>query len=196
MSSILTAKISVRGVRPLLWHAFGPESIPDGSKRKEKTGAAGNDPEEWKRTVLLTEDKQLYLRPTYAFGCMSNGAVHTKKGRGSIQRLVQATLQVTDRRILVNRFLPDPLTTDEEQEVYLDIQGVKNPATKARNIRYRVAAKPGWELSFNVLWDKTIVSRGELEAVAIDAGRFVGLGDGRGIGNGRFEVTEFAVSEA
>lgn len=191
--NILSATLSIRGVRPLLWHAFTPDAIP--LEKTEKTGVAGNDPEEWRRTVLITKEHQLYLEPTYIFGCLRDGAKYTKKGRGSVQSLLVATLQIVEDRLLVDRFLPDPLTSDPEQPVYLDVRSVKNPATKGRNVRYRVAAAPGWNLNVSVLWDKTIISRAELEAVVIDAGKLVGLGDGRNIGFGRFEVTGFKVAE-
>lgn len=192
MSNILVASVSIRGTRPLLWHAFGPDAIP--LEKKEKTGVAGNDPEEWRRTVLATKDGQLYLEPTYIFGCLRDGARHTRKGRGSIQSLLVATLQIVGDRIWIDRSLPDTLTTDPEQLVYLDIRSVKNPATKGRNVRYRVAVSPGWNIVFGVKWDKTIVSRAELEAIVIDAGNLAGLGDGRSIGFGRFELIEFTVN--
>ncbi len=78
----------------------------------------------------------------------------------------------------------------------MDIRSVRNPSTKARNVRYRVAASAGWELSFNLLWDKTIVSTSELKAVCNDAGMLVGLADGRSIGLGRFTITSFEVAES
>jgi hypothetical protein len=194
-SNILTATVTIRGVRPILWHAFGPDAIP--LEKQEKTGVAGNNPEEWKRTVLMTKDRQLYIEPTYIFGCLRDGARHTKKGRGSLQPLVVATLQVVSDRVLIDRFLPfeEELTTDAEEPVYLDIRSVKNPATKGRNVRYRIAAAPGWTTTFELQWDKTIVSRSELEAVIIDAGRLAGVGDGRNIGLGRFGVVSFKVVE-
>lgn len=193
MGNILTAKVTVCGTRPLLWHRFGPDALP--LEKKERTGVAGNDPEEWKRTVLATKDGQLYLEPSYVFGCLRDGAKFTKKGKGSIQALVAATLQVMDDRVLVDRKMPGELTTDDTQPVYLDIRSVRNPTTKARNVRYRIAASSGWSLTFNLLWDATIVSRGEMSAVIIDAGRLVGLGDGRSIGFGRFTVVDFVVNE-
>ena len=194
MSNILTAQVSIRGVRPFLWHAFTPAAIP--LEKQEKTGVAGNDPEEWRQTVLTTKERQLYLEPTYIFGSLRDGAKHVKKGRGSIQSLVVATLQITDDRILLDLFLPtdDQLTTDPEQPIYLDIRSVRNPNTKGRNVRYRIAAARGWTLTTAIQWDKTIVSRGEMESTCIDAGRLVGLGDGRAIGFGRFEVTRFEIS--
>ena len=196
--SITTAKIQIVGTRPLLWHVFGPESIP--LEKQERTGVAGNDPEEWKRTFLANKEGQLYLRPDYIFGCLRDGAKHTKKGRGSILRLVAATLQIVDDRVYIDRFIPgwnggppEELTRDPDEPVYLDVRGVVNPGSRGRNVRYRVAASPGWRTEFTILFENTIVSRAEMEAVALDAGRLVGLGDGRNIGFGRFEVEEFLV---
>lgn len=194
MGNILTAQVTVRGTRPLLWHRFGPDALP--LEKRERTGVAGNDPEEWRRTVLATKEGQLYLEPSYIFGCIRDGARHTKKGKGSIQSLVAATLQVVDDRILVDRWLPDGVPeADDTMPVYMDIRSVRNPATKARNVRYRVAASTGWTLTFRILWDGTIVSRSEIQASVIDAGRLCGLGDGRSIGFGRFEVVSFEIKE-
>jgi hypothetical protein len=58
-----------------------------------------------------------------------------------------------------------------------------------------VAAAPKWQTKFSLAWDRTIVSRGEMEAVIGDAGQFVGLADGRSIGFGRFTVKGFEVIE-
>lgn len=191
MNNILTAHITITGVRTMLWHAFGPDAIP--LEKKERTGVAGNDPIEWTRTVLMTSMRQLYVPPTYIFGCLRDAARHTKKGKGSIQAVVAATLQVVDDCILVDRFVPDPPEPDPSQPVYIHISSVRNPATKARNVRYRIAAAPGWSLGFRIQWDKTIVSRSEIESVCTDAGALVGLGDGRSIGMGRFTVQSFTV---
>jgi len=193
VGNLLTATIMIRGVRPLLWHCFGPDSIP--LEKQERTGVAGNDPEEWRKTVLYTSDRQLYLPSTYAFSVLREGAKYTKKGKGSIQSAMAATLQVTTDRLLFDRYMPESITRDESQPVYLHVSSVRNPATKSRNVRYRIAAGPGWTTAFGILWDKTIVSRGEMEAVARDAGVLSGLGDGRGIGFGRFEIVSFDVQE-
>ena len=195
-SNILTAEVRIRGARPLLWHRFGPDAIP--LEKQERTGVAGNDPEEWKKTLLATKEGQLYIDPAYVFACVRDGAKYTKKGRGSIQAMVSATLQVVDDKILVDRFLPEnvaELINVIDRPVYLDVRSVRNPATKGRNVRYRVAASPGWIATFHLLWDRTIVARGEMNAAVIDAGRFSGLGDGRAIGFGRFQVESFEIGE-
>lgn len=196
MSNIINASITITGIRPLLWHAFTIDAIPLG--KKERTGVAGNDPEEWKRTVLVTPENQLYLEPTYIFGALRDGAKHTKVGRGSIQSKVAATLQILDELVLIDRFLPadrDSLTTDRSAPVYIDVRSVKNPATRARNVRYRVAASAGWQTTFRISWDVTIVSRAQMQAVVYDAGQLCGVGDARNIGFGRFTVDDFVFSD-
>jgi hypothetical protein len=210
MSNMITAKVSIRGVRPLLIHHFGEDAIPaDKSVRKEKTGAAGNDPEEWRRTALINKHGQLYVEPTYIFGTLRDGAKHTPKGRGSLQPAVAATLQIDDAAVLIDRFFPgfpseQPFDIakaaapprDPNAPVYMDVRSVKNPATRARNVRYRVACSPGWTCGFTILFDKTVVTRGQMEAVLRDAGQLVGLADGRSIGFGRFTVEGFAETES
>jgi hypothetical protein len=196
MGNLLQAKAIIKGTRPILWHAFTADAIP--LEKQERTGVAGNDPEEWRKTVLVTEGRQLYLDATYIFGCLRDASRHTKQGRGSIQSNLVATLQVLNDRVLVDRWMPekgDP-PTDQTQPVYIDVRSVRNPATKGRNVRYRVGASTGWRATFNILWDKTIVNRAQMESVITDAGRLAGLGDGRSVGYGRFTTESFDVSDA
>ena len=206
MSNIVTAKVTIKGTRPFFWNAFGPDAMP--LEKQERTGVAGNDPEEWRKTVLCTKEGQLYCEPSYIFGAMREAARYTKKGKSNLVAPLSATLQVVDERLLTDRYFPgfpnghkfDPLAAeppnrDPDELVYLDVRGVRNPSTKARNVRYRVAACPGWSTSFELIWDKTIVSRAEMEAVLIDAGKLIGIGNARKIGMGRFEVVSFSIVE-
>jgi hypothetical protein len=191
MSKTVRVRVTIRGTRPLLQHAFTEESIP--LEKAEKEGVAGNDPGEWRRSCLVTEEGQLYVRGDYVFGCIRDGSKYTKKGRGSIQGLVSATLLVEEDVVLLNRHLPkegDP-PKGPSGPVYIDVRGVKNPTTKARNVRYRLAASRGWECSFTIAFDKTIVSREQMRGVLTDCGNLTGIADGRSIGTGRFEVLSF-----
>lgn len=205
-NNIITAKVSIKGVRPFFWNAFGEDSIP--LEKGEQTGRAGNDPEEWRKTVLVTKDGQMYCEPSYVFGALRDAAKYTKKGKSNLVSPLSATLQVATDRILIDRYFPgfpnghkfNPLTADvperdPELPVYLDVRGAVNPSTRARNIRYRVAASPGWSTTFELMWDKTIVSRSEMEAILIDAGRLVGIGNARKIGMGRFAIENFEIIE-
>lgn len=195
MGSVVQARVSIVGTRPLLFHHFTEDAIP--LERGERTGVAGNDPEEWKRTVTALEDGRLYLDPTYIFGCLRGGAKFTKKGKGSVQSVVAATLQVVDDIILLDRTMPEGTPPrDPRAPVYLDVRFVRNPSNRSANVRYRVACSAGWRASFGILWDSTIVARSVMQAVVIDAGRFVGLADGRAIGFGRFSVEGFEAEAA
>lgn len=191
--NLVRVKITIRGDRPLLQHHFTPEALS--GERKEKNGPAGNDPTEWQRTCLVTEDGQLYVPGDYLFSCIVDGARHVKSGRGSIQPKVAATLQVEDTVILLNRYMPkkgEPKLNAYADPVYIDQRGVRNPTTKGRNIRYRLSCSPGWECSFTIVFDKTVVDRNNMKTALHEAGTLCGLADGRSRGNGRFTIVEWA----
>jgi hypothetical protein len=204
MGNIVNARIKIVGTRPLFFHKFGPDAMP--LKKQERTGVAGNDPEEWRKTVSVTKSGQLFVDPSYVFATMRDGARYTKNGRGSIQSQVAATLQIVDDRVLIDRFWPgfpnghdfdvlkvDPPKDDSEEPVYMDVRGVRNPTTKARNVRYRICCAKGWGCGFSIMWDKTIVNRTQMEAVLIDAGKLCGIGNARAIGMGRFDIVSFEI---
>lgn len=203
--SIVAAKVAISGIKTLAIHHFGPDALP--LEKQEKTGVAGHDPVEWTRSVLLTKKRELFLPPTYFFGSIKEGGRHVKKGRGSIMYDIAATLQIEDDMIKICRD-GDPIVLPEEPDVfdaysvpsdelpssYVERIGVRNPSTKSRNIRYRVAVKPGWEMTFNILWDVTIVARNQMQQALNSAGQLVGIADGRGsIGYGRFLVESFKI---
>ena len=94
MSNMVRARVVVRGTRTLLQHHMGPDGIP--LQKGEKTGVAGNDPEEWKKSCMVLKDSELYLPGTYIFGVLRNGARFTKKGKSNLQNDIQSTLQVEE----------------------------------------------------------------------------------------------------
>ena len=59
MGNMVRMKVTIKGTRPLLQHRFGPDAIP--LEKGERTGVAGNDPEEWKRTCMVNSDGQLFI---------------------------------------------------------------------------------------------------------------------------------------
>lgn len=192
-NNMVEALVSIEGTRPLLWHAFTPDAIP--LERQERTGVPGNDPVEWQRTVLANpETRQFYILGTYAFSCIREGSKYIRKGRSTYQTMITATLLVEDDVIYIDdRYLPDPPTSDPSQPVFLDVRGVRNPSTKGVNVRYRIACRPGWTCSFRICWDKSIIGQDLMEAILLDAGQFVGIGNGRNIGMGRFQLTGFNI---
>lgn len=79
IGNIITARVAIQGTRTLLWHRFGIDSIP--LEKQEKSGVAGNDPEEWRKTVLMSSDRQLYLLNSYIFRCLRDAAPYIKRGK-------------------------------------------------------------------------------------------------------------------
>ncbi|MGI8385715.1 hypothetical protein [Robertmurraya sp. P23] len=187
MNSI--AKVKIKGTRPFLFNNFSIERIP--LKRTTKGGVAGNNPEEWKSSYRVTEEGQLYIEPNYIFSCLRAGGKYIPKSRGSLESDVAATVQVISEKILLDRYVisQSNITTDSNDEVYIDVRPVSRRGVK--NIRYRLATQKGWETEFVVKWDSTLISPEQLHSICIEAGSFAGLGDGRKIGFGRFEVISF-----
>ncbi len=120
--SIERVKATVRMTREYFYHNPADDILDGG--RKAKTGSAGNDPEEWKKTFTATKTGQLYIKPEQIFGCMREGGKYTKKGRGTLKNDVAATLQVDEDRILldkhVNGNLDEIPINDFEADMYVD----------------------------------------------------------------------------
>jgi hypothetical protein len=85
--------------------------------------------------VLQTASRQLYIQPSYVFGCLRGGAKYTSRKRGTLQPYVAATLQVIEDRILIDRWVhrTGPVLESWDDPVYLDRRCVVNPGTGKRN---------------------------------------------------------------
>lgn len=154
----------------------------------------------------MDDRRRLFIKRTQVFGMLRDAAKFTKMPgkRGSAQKDLVSTLEVLgDERIFLGAGdNQEPLIVPPDEEIdagmhddhglliYRDISGVVNPATRGRNVRYRIAARPGWRLAFAVIFDATKISGDMMKAILLDAGTSVGIGDGRSIGMGRFRVVQ------
>src|SRR5690606_12105399 len=95
------------------------------------------------------------------------------------------------------RYVPlaQDITNNSSDAVYLDVRAVVNPMTKGRNVRYRVATKPGWRITATLSWDDKAVSKDDMKICVENAGLFEGIGDGRKIGFGRFKMLSFKMKQ-
>ncbi len=204
--NLVRVQVTIRGTRPLWQHKFGPDALP--IQPRERTGVAGNDPEEWRMTCMVDAQGRPFVHDTYLFAAIRDGGRYLKRGRGNLVAAIAATLQLLEDPILVtNRFWPgyenspadtpfNPAQaalppTDPTAPLYLEVRGVRNPSTRNRNIRYRIALAAGWEMTFTMQFDKSIVSREQMHSALIQTGELVGIGSGRAIGMGRFAVVAF-----
>jgi hypothetical protein len=185
---IIFAKVKVTGIKPLLFHTFPLEVL---SEKQSKTGE-----EDWKSTVLMNKDRQLYVMATYFRNAICDGGKEIKVGKGNLSKKISSTLELEEINVMLeNLFVPeekDLLKLDTEP-VYLDVRSVVNPATKGRNLRYRIAAKAGWNCKFTIKWDDYIASKEQVKTCIENGGAFQGVGDGRKIGFGRFKLDTFEI---
>lgn len=189
------ATFTIKGTTPFLYHKFNVEEISN--KAKVKTGSAGNNPEEW-RTTVWNEGKKLFLPGYYFFSSICAGAQYVKQGRGSIAKKLAGCMLILSDKCYLNRELDKEINElefadvpkDSSKPVYLDIRGVKNPATKGKNVRYRLGMCPGWQTSVELEFDDTVISKEEMQRALEAAGKFSGIGDARLIGYGRYEILD------
>lgn len=185
------AKIKIKGIKPLLFHTFPIDALDEG---KGRSGSAGKNEQEWKSTVLMDEERRLYIFSSYITGSIREGGKQIKVGKATLSKKVGASLECDADKIFLDGLkvpLEKELTRLTTDDVYLDVRSVVNPSTKGRNLRYRIAAKPGWELSTTIFWNDIAVSKEHMKQCVSHAGIFEGIGDGRKIGFGRFEMVSF-----
>lgn len=188
------AEIAIEGIKPILFHTFPIDTL---SRSKSKSGTAGEDGIEWKKTVLMTADRELYIYNSYLCGAIVAGGKQIKIGKATLNKKIGGTLEVVESHLHFGLYVPedDQLLRKEDEDVYLDVRSVVNPMTKGRNVRYRVAAKAGWKTQATISWDDTVLSAEDVKSCAENGGLFEGVGDGRRIGFGRFKVTHFKVKK-
>ena len=197
---MLTGTVEIRGTRPFFFHAADPEfTMP--LEKQERAGVAGNNPDEWwqKRTFKVLPDGRLWVPADYALSTTAAGAAFTKKGKISYRDDVRGCVQIIEDKLIFDRLFPgkDELTkiTDPAEPVYLDVRMAVNPSTKKKMVVRRVALAPGWTLAWSLEWEATVIDRHLMKTFLADAGRFSGIGNGRKIGMGRFEVVSFEIKE-
>jgi hypothetical protein len=189
-----SANIRIKGIKPILFNTFPLDTF---SSDKKKEGKTGDNPESWKQTVLMDENRRLYIFSTYLTASISTGGKEIKMGRGNISKKVASIIEVMENKIFLDdRIVPpeEELTRNDTDTVYLDVRAVVNPMTKGRNLRYRIAVKPGWEIEFNLHWDDKILSKEQIKQCVENAGSLTGIGDGRSIGFGRYQLVSFKMN--
>lgn len=194
-----TISYKMIGTTAFLYNKFNIENVS--KKVKTKSGSAGNDPEEWKDKIWV-DNLDLFVPAYYIFGSVTEGAHYVKEGKGSIKKKLMGCMIVKGEKFYMNRKLPkeiekletEEMPRDSSQDIYLDIRAVKNPMTKGKNVRYRLALKAGWEIDVCFEWDDTVLSRDNIKQAVEHAGKFVGVGDARLLGYGRYKCENIVIT--
>lgn len=173
------ASVTIEGLSALLMHAFPMqpiEGLEKMSPEKQAEHACYRDP----------DTKDLYVPGVAIQRALVGAAAYSKgKGRGSLQKVVAASVLVSPERVSLGT-----------QTFAVDSRPVVVPATKGRVVRHRPRIDT-WKLTFHVEWDETLMTAEQMRRVVDDTGRRVGLLDFRPERKGpfgRFTVTNWELN--
>ena len=169
-------EVTIKGITPLMSNRFLENEETSGKK-----GEVEDSPELADKKVYRVGDK-VVAPSEWIQRAMEKVASEFKvegMGRTTYKTLLPGNIFINPEYIPI-----------EPQSYVIDKRSVVNPFTKGRVIRYR-PKWTNWKLSFKIqVFDKRL-KEDVLRNILTEAGRRVGIGDGRKIGFGRFVVTKF-----
>jgi len=158
--STKSASVRVKGLSPLLMHAFPMVPLEAIEKKTPE--------EQAKHAEYRNPDGKLYIPGVNIQRAFVNGATFSKgKGRSTLQRPIAACVIVSPEYAIL-----DP------QKYTIDTRPVVIKATGGRILRCRPRFD-NWEVEFTVEWDDTLLKESEVRRVVDDTGSRVGLLDFR-----------------
>lgn len=175
-----TAKVTIKGITPLMQHRFPMAGADDTSKKR--TGVP-----DWKaegETALYRDEKgKIYEPSSHIEGALT---------------IASRTLKIPGRRGATYAKLIGSAVSVEPDVIYhknvnYEIDARPVVVQRARVVRYRPIFK-NWELSFEVIVSDDQIPMEVIKLALDHAGQYVGLGDfrpGKGGKFGKFMVTEF-----
>jgi hypothetical protein len=199
VSNLPTVQIRLQGVSPLLCHN-GQTADPRNtyakamkavSSKRKKTDADFDELArlEWLAGLYRFGD-QLVIPDYVLESTMINGAKKSKRGPQA-----KCGLFFTDHAVLEFEGKPDAITDDTLAELfesggYTHTVGVRVGMSKVMRTRpiFR-----NWTCATTVQYDPDVLNQRDVEEIAVDAGRLVGLGDWRPK-HGRFMVEVTAIA--
>lgn len=156
-----TIRVTIRGISPLLMHAFPLrpiEALEKKSPEEQAEIAAYRDP----------DTGELYIPAINIQRCLVSAAIYSKgRGRSTLQKPVAACVFVSPERVSLGT-----------KKYIIDARAVVVPATKGRVVRYRPRLDD-WECTFLLTYDPVLLTETQLRKVVDDAGNWVGLLDFR-----------------
>lgn len=182
--------VVIEGVAPLLQHKFGiaaqtelADTVKQHSGQRQYSG-------EWLDTAYIL-DSQIVQPAEHIWQSMVRAAVNFKiKGRGhkTYKDMISSAVIIEPDLIPHGLNLPQQITNDPSQQVYIDVRPVR--VQRARVLRERLALRKGWRLAFDILVYDDQLPKEVTKAILDHAGDRIGIGDYRPR-FGRFIVTKF-----
>jgi len=169
-------QVGIEGISPLLMHSYPMEPI-EGLDKMSKEDQA-------KHAEYRNPDGKLYIPGVAMQRALVAGAAYSKgKGRASLAKVAAACMMVSPEYLIL-----------KPQEYNIDSRRVVIRATGGSVIRHRPRFEKGWEVSFDLEYDNTMIKEEQARRVVDDTGKLVGILDFRPACKGpfgRFMVTSW-----
>jgi hypothetical protein len=172
-------RVKLKSDGPLLMHA-----LPQVHEEKIRDTGKEYDPkEEVEKSLYRDKEGKIYFPSRWIKGCLESAAKGVKKGRVNLKsKIIQAV------SIHPSQIYPIKLSDYEIDQQYVRLMG--------RNLILRSRPKfDEWEIDFEIHHDEEIIGAADIKKLLERGGKFIGIGDGRKIGYGRFEIEEFKVEK-
>jgi hypothetical protein len=183
--------VNIRGISPLLQHAFGAAFENEDATRTQVIRHSA--PREQAEAVTYRDDDRNVYFPGASIARMlrESGTNHKLKGsRRSVKFVVPSAVLVPEDHIHI-------LTKDGErrEDFEVDSRPVTIPSTKGRIMRHR-PRWDDWTAEFSLEIDPSVLPVDLVHQLLEEGGRRVGIGDYRpekGGPFGRFEIVSWSV---
>lgn len=182
-------EVTIRGVAPILFHRWSCEAVEEKSKAAKGSKAKKTDDVE--SYVYRCDDGSIGIPGRYLIGAVTNKQNGAAKYLQDPRSPRKSALDLY-KAGLVSLTLCASLGKDkwdyiDQQRVTIQQQGIT---------RCRPAMNVGWEATFQLqVLLPEYISRDTLNAVLVNAGRLVGIGDFRPT-YGRFNIVKYEVLES
>ena len=186
--------VTIEGIAPILQHRFGVQAQTEAAQTVKMVSGQRDFSGEWLSTCYLL-DGAVVQPAEHIWQAMVRAAVNfVIKGRGrkTYKDLVSSATIIEPDLIPFGITLPDEVTTDPSQSVYVDVRPVR--IQRARILRERLALSKGWQLSFEIICFDDQLPVEVLQAILTYAGEAIGIGDYRPR-FGRFRVVSFVEAQ-
>ncbi len=172
-------KIKLKSDGPLLMHALPKEP----QREMRDAGKEYDSQEEVEKALYKDKEGKIYFPSKWIKGCIEGAAKGVKKGTVNLRSKVIQAVSVYPPMIY-----PTKLSDYDIDQQYVRLQ--------SRNLILRSRPKfDEWEIDFEINFDEEIISEGDIMKLLMRVGKFIGIGDGRKLGYGRFTVEKFEVEK-
>jgi len=169
-----TIKVALIGTSSLLMHKRPP--INQGKKIHDPT--TKYIPEIEAKKALYEKNGKPYFPSSWIRGLLDSASKNVKKGKANLRTLFNQGISV----------VPPEIFLKGNPKYKIDSQWVKIQYNMIVRTRPRFDK---WQAEFSIIYEEELVDYDDIEKILNRGGHFIGLGDNRKNGYGRFKIIKF-----